>query len=675
VTRPSSDADQPGAYRGDIDGLRAIAILLVVVFHGFPKLLPGGYLGVDVFFVISGYLITDLVARSSARGGRGLADFYARRVRRLFPGLILMTTASLVFGWFALLPDEYALLGKHTWSAALFIPNFALWMEAGYWDTASALKPLMHLWSIGVEEQFYLVWPGMLLLLLKHGISPRRWAIPLFLASFAASIVVAAESPTAAFYLAPFRMWELMLGGALAGAVGLERDSSLVASSDCDPPGRRGLVEAGGGLRRNLQSLVGLILIVSAAAVFEGDAGYSAWNTLVPVVGTAMILAAGPTSAFNRVMLGNRAMTFVGKVSYPWYLWHWPLLSFVAIVESGSAPPQWRLGLLAFSLLLAILTYRLVEIPIRSLKGFRGVGTLLALYLLVGAAGAAVHANKGFPHRIATLAAQLDAFEWESKGLYVRDDCSRLAGVPTRCLSNGKPHNVAVVGDSFSTNTFFVLEEFYRGSDTGVLRLGKQGCLPFYDVERYIYRTSARCRERMRLALDYVLKDEHFRTVVFSLRESLYIDTAGGNRLVLGDETKPSHNADVFRSAMEVTLQRFVDAGKDVIFALEWPELEFDPKTCVDVRPFRFHPFVTTTCAIDRAKSDARESLAREVILETLAKFPRTSYWDPRKILCDDLYCWAMKDGVMLYRDDHHLSLIGSEYLAKRFVTEKLPRE
>ncbi|MFN2375246.1 MAG: acyltransferase family protein [Candidatus Binatia bacterium] len=218
-------------YRSDVDGLRAVSILLVVMFHAFPALLPGGYLGVDVFFVISGFLITDLMLRRAAQGFSSLGEFYARRVRRLFPALLAVTVACLVFGWFALLPGEYAQLGRHALAASVFVPNVAFWSEAGYWDTASRLKPLLHLWSLGVEEQFYLVWPALVLLLGRTRLPFPAWVLPVAAISFAANLYAANADPAAAFFLPQFRIWELMLGGLLA-----HRNFSPAAQQPSSPP-------------------------------------------------------------------------------------------------------------------------------------------------------------------------------------------------------------------------------------------------------------------------------------------------------------------------------------------------------------------------------------------------------------------------------------------------------
>src|SRR5687768_8357422 len=201
------------AYRPDVDGLRAVAVLAVLAFHAFPHAMPGGFAGVDVFFVISGFLITGIILDDLERGRFTIAGFYWRRIRRIFPALILVLTACLVLGWVLLLPDEYRQLGKHVAAGAGFIANLALWAEAGYFDWSAELKPLLHLWSLGVEEQYYLVWPLLLLFF-------RRWTLGLIVGigvlSFALNLYMTAKYPSAAFYLPMTRFWELLIGSALA---------------------------------------------------------------------------------------------------------------------------------------------------------------------------------------------------------------------------------------------------------------------------------------------------------------------------------------------------------------------------------------------------------------------------------------------------------------------------
>ena len=228
------------AYRGDIDGLRAIAVLLVIGFHFFPRYVPGGFIGVDVFFVISGFLITRLIVVGLEDGSFTLTDFYARRIRRIFPALALVLAVSLVAGWLLLFPLDYRDLGKHAAAAAVFVANFTFLNEAGYFDTSSELKPLLHLWSLGVEEQFYIVWPLLMLAAWRWRYSPFLIAVALLVISFVWNVWLTSSNQLAAFYLPFTRFWELMLGGILAIA-------SLVAADRGGPPAqvREGLSLAG----------------------------------------------------------------------------------------------------------------------------------------------------------------------------------------------------------------------------------------------------------------------------------------------------------------------------------------------------------------------------------------------------------------------------------------------
>jgi hypothetical protein len=279
-----------------------------------------------------------------------------------------------------------------------------------------------------------------------------------------------------------------------------------------------------------------------------------------------------------------------------------------------------------------------------------------------------IRLEDGFPERTRDLAAQADAFEWESKGLRDRDDCSAQLGVSEGCLSNGRPHQIAVVGDSFSKNVFFMQQELHRDDGKGVLRLGTAGCLPFYEVGE------ERCRDAMNRNLDYVMHEPDITTIVLSLRESLYIGAAARSRPIPEYDTRSQHNLDLFRAGMTRTIERLSGAGKQVVFALGWPELTFDPKACVDVRPLRFRHFAESNCTMDRREVEERSAGYRRIVMDVLAKFPTARYWDPIPLLCDERMCYAKRDGVLLYRDKNHLSLAGSEYLGRSFATEAPPR-
>ncbi len=357
LVRPSPEG---GGYRPDVDGLRAVAVLGVIGFHAFPGGLPGGFIGVDLFFVLSGFLISGIIFRGLADGSFSAAEFYARRIRRIFPGLVLVLAASLVFGWYVLLADEFERLGKHAAAGAGFVANLWLWHEGDYFNGDAANNPLLHLWSLGVEEQFYLLWPPLLILAWKRS----RRSVPFIaalvtIASLATNLALIHRFPRAAFY-APFsRLWELTVGGLLAYA-------KLGRSAE-DHNQRRA----------DAMSWVGIGLIVFAAAT-DAKAFPGAWAA-VPALGACLIIAAGPRAVVNRQLLSNRLLVGIGLISYPLYLWHWPLLSFARIVGGGPPAPGLCLALIAVSFVLAYATTSLVERRARRARGRRLLLVLASL--------------------------------------------------------------------------------------------------------------------------------------------------------------------------------------------------------------------------------------------------------------------------------------------------------
>jgi peptidoglycan/LPS O-acetylase OafA/YrhL len=379
-------------YRPDIDGLRAVAIAPVVVFHAFPSLLGGGFIGVDVFFVISGYLISLIIISELSRGRFSFAHFYARRIRRIFPSLVVVLAACLAWGWFALFATDYARLGKHAAAGAGFVANFALWDEAGYFDSASDMKPLLHLWSLGIEEQFYLLWPALLTIALVRRLAPLIILAAVFVASFLFNVVVVRSDEIAAFYSPATRLWELVMGAGLAylawhGLPGWTRAIWATMSHR-----ERGL--------RNAAAIGGLALIGGSAAWFSAETSFPGWRAGFPTMGALLVISAGPTAWVNRHVLGSRPMVWVGLVSYPLYLWHWPLLSFARLEQSAEPSVALRLGLVAASTALAWLTYEVVEKPIRfRRRGPAAVAWLCALMTIVGLAGFAIFRFGGFIDR------------------------------------------------------------------------------------------------------------------------------------------------------------------------------------------------------------------------------------------------------------------------------------
>lgn len=365
---PPEEHNAHSRYRADIDGLRALAILSVVIFHAFPSVLRGGFVGVDVFFVISGFLISGIIFKSLQRGGFSFAEFYAHRIKRIFPALTIVLTSCYAFGWFVLLPNEFKQLGKHIAAGAGFVQNFVLWSEVGYFDTAAELKPLLHLWSLAIEEQFYLFYPLLVFIVWRAGLNVLLLVLLLGLLSFAFNVMNVVQSPVSTFFMPQTRFWEL-LAGALLAYLQLPLHGRQGERIPYLPFYLRLFHEASRPrwpqCIHNWVSALGLLLVVAAVLRITRNDAFPGWWALAPVVGTFLLIFAGPSAWVNRVILSNKLVVFVGLISYPLYLWHWPILAFARIMAEGMPAAKSRIAAVAVSFILAWLTYRLIERPVR----------------------------------------------------------------------------------------------------------------------------------------------------------------------------------------------------------------------------------------------------------------------------------------------------------------------
>ncbi len=383
-------------YRPDIAGLRGVAVLAVVAFHAFPSWIIGGFIGVDVFFVISGYLISTIIFESLDKGTFSFFEFYSRRIKRIFPALILVLGACFAFGWFVLLGDELNQLGKHIAAGSGFISNLVLWSEAGYFDSAAETKPLLHLWSLGIEEQFYIVWPLLLWFVWKRKFNVLTITIVVAVASFILNLKGIKQDMVATFYSLQSRFWELLSGSLLAWATLYKKDAfanikskidfwlpQIIFSNKQDNDGKT---------LANGFSFVGLFLLVYGFLRINKELSFPGKWALVPVLGAVLIITAGAKAWVNRTLLSNKIVVWVGLISFPLYLWHWPLLSFARIVEGEVPIRNIRISSVFLSVFLAWLTARFIEKPIRlsNKKTVSKLAMLCGIVFVIGISGLVV---------------------------------------------------------------------------------------------------------------------------------------------------------------------------------------------------------------------------------------------------------------------------------------------
>jgi peptidoglycan/LPS O-acetylase OafA/YrhL len=615
-------------YRPDVDGLRAFAVLAVVAFHAFPHAAPGGFAGVDMFFVISGFLISGIIFEDLKRGRFSFTGFYWRRVRRIFPALALVLAACLGLGWLVLLPDEYARLGKHVAGGAGFISNVVLWQESGYFDVAADSKPLLHLWSLGVEEQYYLVWP-LALYLLRHRPRPMLWMIATLAAlSFAANLWLTLHKPGAAFFLPLGRFWELLAGSLLAYFLHYGR-----------------LPQA----HRELKAWIGAALICASLVLLDKGRAFPGWWALLPVLGSVLVIWAGADAWINRRILAHPAAVCVGLVSYPLYLWHWPLLAYARVVHEGEAPWTTRLALCALSVLLAWLTYELIEKKIRFSK-LPAMKRIAVPALAASMAGLAAVGVAALQSRLLPQSASLASVR-EISSAYNDWDYSG-----DRIIPGNTGRAVLFLGDSHMQHYWprikKVLAERTGPVHTVVLKTAG-GCAPLPGIER----KSARCSRFVDEAFSLARQPE-IETVVIAASWVGLLQR--GDYYKVGDpEQAPllflTRETEWVLQGFEAALAELTAAGKQVVLVLSSPRgSALDPKSVIDrdgmtvqvhgaLAPLRRDELAALTAPIDARLRRITERVGAAVI-------------DPTEWLCSSSLCPSVDEkGRPLYKDESHL--------------------
>jgi peptidoglycan/LPS O-acetylase OafA/YrhL len=467
MTRSRLTAAGNSVYRPNIDGLRALAVLAVIAFHGFPEYVTGGFVGVDVFFVISGFLISGIILDETRVGLFSLKRFYVRRVRRIFPALLLVLLASLLAGWWLFLPADFVRLGKQLAASAAFVSNFYLWFQSGYFSPDARTFPLLHLWSLGVEEQFYIVWP-LVIMSLRRRPDWIIFAILLIGASSFCLNIALIDNHEADFYSPVTRAWELMLGALVAW---------LARRDDKTGPSKRWA---------DVATIVGLILIFGSTLLFDPQTSYPGWLALVPTIGTSLIVWGGASSGVASSILSARALVFVGLISYPLYLWHWPLLVFSEAFKFAPLTLLERGLIIAASFILAWLTYEFVESRFRAGRVDKTkIATLAGGMMFVAVAGFAIIQGQGFetrfPKELLDIAEVTEyPTSWRIHECLIDPKKERAFG--KSCMEEARPL-LFVWGDSVATALMPGLRQLQRERSFGIAQFTANSCGPWISVD------------------------------------------------------------------------------------------------------------------------------------------------------------------------------------------------
>lgn len=642
-------------YRPDIDGLRAFSVFFVIGYHAFPEVFKAGFIGVDIFFVISGFLISSIIISNLENKSFYFLDFYIRRIKRIFPALILILSVCFVFGWFALFPIEFKQLGKHIAGSAGFIANYILWDEAGYFDNTANTKPLLHIWSLGIEEQFYLFWPLILWFIFRIRINFFWSLIFLILISFSFNIFVSKYDSVASFYSPLTRCWELLTGSFLALII-INQEKNIFYK-----------------LNSNFLSIFGFLLIFLAFFLISDGSSFSGLLALLPVVGSFFIILAGNKALINRIVLSNKILVWFGLISFPLYLWHWPLISFATIVESHFPNINYRAISIIISIFLSWITYKFLETPIRSNKLKIIPIILIFLMVSIGFIGFYSFSKNGIPNR--SYVSKFNEENYKMAFLFKEDDPAKhkqcmdtygLKGFIRYCNStSSEKAKIALIGDSHARALYDGLSYMLKKNDHNLLNLG--GRL-FLDVETYpigdnkeieVYKGGIK-------ATQYVIDDPYIKTIIMSSKGHYLTDKRWIFNLISNPKIKNKN--EVWKIAMRNTLDKALQKKKNIIFIIDNPTLGFDPKLCLNGRPFSKNTSIKRLCAIPRSSHEKERKIYKELVLSILKDYPEVKVIDASDILCDKENCYGMKNGKILYRDTDHLSLEGGKLISKEII-------
>jgi peptidoglycan/LPS O-acetylase OafA/YrhL len=649
--------DLSKTYRPDIDGLRAVAVLSVVGYHAFPNWIPGGFVGVDIFFVISGYLITTILLSNLAADRFSIANFYGRRIKRIFPALILVLIFSAVVGWFSLFAFEYEALGTQIAATSAFVSNFLLWSEAGYFAKAAETKPLLHLWSLAIEEQFYIFWPIFLLVVWRIRLNVIWTFVAALAASFAFNIHTLHSDPVADFYSPLARFWEL-LAGAILAELTLNTPAWFAIAEG------RFNVAISHRCRINmrvsdLKAPVGLALIVVAVFALNQNSHFPGYFALLPVIGACLIISARQKSWSNDVLLSGRAMVWIGLISYPLYLWHWPLLSFARIISGKVPSPGIALLLVLASIVFATMTFLFIERPIRlsSLTPAKIVAVISALGA-IGGAGYYTSANAGFPSRQKEAEKIIEATkDWRPPELN-----AVYHGVPAWSAGAGDK-DVLFIGDSEMQQYFprlKYLSERMTGRDVRrLVMLTRTGCAPYPGIFRQIDPadgTGFGCGDFLREVLP-LTKVANVATIVFAgawyspLRDpNFYVKLDGVDRQLVGSEDARNQ---VFSNFGKL-IHDLVVAGKRVFIVNDIPPaaspLEMLPVGWARLSGRPAIPAMRSRRSIEEQMGPV-DNRVEKIAVESGA-----TVINPIDFLCNDKVCPTVTDdGRPRYMDAYHL--------------------
>jgi len=613
-------------YNPSIDGLRGIAISLVFLFHLWPEYFSFGYLGVDIFFILSGFLITKIIYTKMEDNTFTLKEFYRNRIRRIFPAVIIVMLVTFLVGYLFMFPSELKSLGQHMKSSVLFWQNFRLMDEVGYWDTLAQLKPLLHFWSLSVEEQFYIFWPIVLIIIYKLRLNFLVSIILLFSMLTILSQILDINE----FYHSFARFWELSFGGLIfAISRSFDYKSHL----------------------NKIKFLVFLLFILSLVLAYDRE--FNFLTTLFVIFSSGLLLAYTIENPDNR-LLASRPLVFLGLISFPLYLWHYVIISYMHILHIDITHNA--IWIIVIAITLSYLTYRYVEFYIRKKTSFKfAIGMFISGILIIVAFGQRAFLTGGFEQRshlssIKQLEQQfekpIDNYQ-NASSLFekVLGYKHELRTVQLQATSDDiSKKYIVLMGDSHAYSAYDGLSEEFRKIGYETLLLGNPGCKGYPKGSKDYQVIREDCKQGIDQTYEFISKFNNIEKLI-------HISTI------------PRHLSSI-GYLFEYSSQR----DYPFYFLVANPNLDFFPDVCAK-RPFFSEPF-KRSCRMDYETYHKESDEYKRTVFYEAKKYQNIKILDATKLFCDDEYCYPIKDGTVLYKDHHHYSVAGSKVQAKYLIKD-----
>ena len=629
-------------YIPEIDGLRAIAVSSVVLFHLFPDQLSGGFIGVDIFFVISGFLISSIIFNDLIRDTFSLKRFISKRIRRIFPTLLLVLIATGIMGAFILFQTEMRALCKHIAGGTFFVSNFLFANEIGYFDGPAETKPLLHLWSLSIEEQFYLIWPPLLILLTKKRASIIGFTCVIFSLSLAINLFLVKSMPEKLFFLPFGRFWQLLAGAILAWFQSYKPESitSIREITVFRPLHRNFTITL-----TDLLSTLGLVLLIGGCFYLTSTSLYPGGLALIPTLGTVLIILSGKKAVANKFLLSSKYLISIGLVSYPLYLWHWPIYVYARLTKGEPLYFIDSIAVLLLSIILSVLTYKYFETKIRFSTNRLTAQWLSLSLLIIGISGIFIYKNDGqipFLSKENSIKSSANNSPLRKKVHLPNELSSLKATASTYFFDNAE---IAVVGNSHAVELAYSLANELRPYEKGLYHYTMSSAIHNFGLHSEMnhadenHSISYRWHEKI---VGEIERNKEIKLVIFSYRNEYF-------------------SAEEIYIHSLAAMMNQISRSKKVIYVLQAPLLE---KNVLDYIP----RVGSKTASIkssdleDWNRSYSQMASVTNQLNESIYVINPTDYF------CDENTCYALRDGRALYFDDDHMSLYGASLIAEEIM-------